>query len=376
MTYDVAVIGLGGMGSAIASACVRRGYATLGIEQFGPANDRGSSHGKTRIVRQAYFEHDSYVPLLLEAYRLWEELERESGRNLLEKTGVLLVGSPDDPILSRSLESARRHALDVEPLSARDIASHFPMTQPRDNEAGVLERAGGVVFPELTVSTYIERATKDGADLRFRAAMHGWERRGGRIAVRFGDGETAEARRLVLALGAWFANESLDAVPVHIQRNVQVWFEPRGRGFGPGVCPSFLVSRPDAAAVFYGMPDFGGGVKAAFHKYGSIVRDPSAFSRSTGDDDVVELRSALNDWMPGSAGRVLAADPCMYSLTPDEHFAIGFPRGVDDVIVAGGFSGHGFKFVPVVGEIVADLVAAGVTNHEIGFLSPDRFLSP
>ncbi|HEY7980912.1 MAG TPA: N-methyl-L-tryptophan oxidase [Candidatus Eremiobacteraceae bacterium] len=374
MIYDVVVVGLGVMGSSIAASCARRGRTVLGIERFWPVHDRGASHGKTRLIRQAYFEHVAYVPLVLRSYALWRELEARSGEHLMTITGLLLAGKESTKVIAGSRRSAEQHGLPVEYLTASDIARRFPMTRPHADEVGVFEREGGVIFPELAVHALLRVAADAGAQMRFGVRVTDWHRTGtGGLRVAIDDGTAVEAKQVVLSVGPWL--ESMTAqtgIPLKVQRNVQAWFAPRTPEFTADRFPAFLLDREGFPNIIYGFPDLGDGVKAAFHSRGSFTK-PDQLERGISEDDIVPIQTALAGWLPDAGQTFLNAKACMYTLTPDEHFAIGRHPADADVIVAGGFSGHGFKFAPVVGEIVSELLFDGSSRFDIAFLSPDRF---
>jgi sarcosine oxidase len=372
--FDVAVVGVGGMGSAALAHCAARGAKVIGIEQFEIAHDRGSSHGKSRMIRKAYFENQAYVPLVLRAYELWRELERDAGEELLRITGVLAVGQEDSTIVQRTRRTATDCDLPLEQLSRREIASRYPTLKLLPGESGVLETDGGVLDPERAVAAHARLARTRGAELRCGVSLLNWEPTSAGFALRLSDGSQVETRTLVLTLGPWFKTmlESL-SVPTLVQRNVQVWFSPAHDAYRAGRFPSFLLDRPGLPAPLYGFPDFGDGMKAAFHGYGDDT-DAERVRRTIDESrDVAPLAAALEDWMPGAAHRVVAAKSCLYTLTPDHDFVIDRHPEHPNLLMCGGFSGHGFKFAPVIGEIAADLVLDGGTRHEIGFFSLERF---
>lgn len=374
MTYDVIVVGLGVMGSSIVSNCARRGMRVLGLERFWPVHDQGASHGKTRLIRQAYFEHVAYVPLVLRSYELWRDLEARTGKHLMTITGLLLAGKESTNVIAGSRRSAERHDLPVEYLTAADIIRRFPIARPRAEEVGIFEREGGIIFPERAVHAFLGSAADAGAQMRFGVRVTDWHRTGPRaLRVALDDGSYVEAEHVVLSVGPWF--ESIAAqtgIPLKVQRNVQAWFAPRSAQFTADRCPAFLLDRDGLPNVIYGMPDFGDGVKAAFHSRGVYTR-PDALERSISESDIIPIQTALEDWLPGASQTFRSAKACMYALTPDEHFAIGRHPADDGIVLAGGFSGHGFKFAPVVGEIVTELLLDGASRLDIGFLSPARF---
>lgn len=374
MRYDVAIVGLGGMGSAALAHCASRGMKVVGFERFSPAHDRGASHGRTRIIRQAYFEGAAYVPLLRRAYELWDALEQRTGRHLRARIGGLFVGTPDRAVVAGTLASALEHGLPHEVLGGSELRRRYPQLRVRDDEVGVFEAVAGALFPEDCVLAHLEAAADDGAEARFGVEVERWEIRGpGRVAVHAA-GATVEARRLVVCAGAWFSRLIDDAgVALSIERNVQLWFAPSVPSeVDPKRLPIFAVERAEWPQMFYGFPDFGDGVKCAFHHSGDFA-DPDSLQREARSDEIARADAALREWLPAAAGSLRATRACTYALTADEHFVIGFHPNAPEVILAGGFSGHGFKFCPVVGEIVAQLADTGGTVHDIAMFAPARF---
>ncbi len=374
MVYDVAVVGLGGIGSAALAHCAARGLACVGIEQFGPAHDLGSSHGKSRLIRKAYFEEPAYVPLLERSYDLWRALEAKTGAELLRITGLLTVGQAESQIITGTQGAARKHGLALESLDREEVHLRYPMLELWPDEVALFEADGGVIHPEHSVIAHQRLAQTHGAEIAFGVAMERWRAIDGGFEIFLADGSRIRARKLVLTLGPWFKQtlESL-GIPIRIQRNVQAWFTARTRAYDAGVFPAFLVERKNLPAPLYGVPDFGDGLKAAFHGFG-VLTDAQEIDREIEEGrDLEPLVRAMEGWMPDSTATPRGATACMYTLTPDEHFVLDRHPQHRDLILCGGFSGHGFKFAPVIGEIVADLASDGGTKHEIGFLSLRRF---
>ena len=371
--YDVIVVGLGGMGSAAAYHLARRRRRVLGLERFTPAHDRGSSHGGSRIIRQAYFEDPAYVPLVLRAYELWRDLERSADTRLLTVTGVLMIGPADSEAVSGSVRSARQWGLDHDLLDAAELRQRFPLFASDSGTVALYEPEAGVLRPEAAVAAHLRLAADAGAELRFSEPVLAWEAdEGGGVTVTTATG-AARAEGLVVCPGAW-APELLAGlgVPLANERQVQFWFEPVGGvdPFLPGRHPAWLWD--DGDGVPYGLPALdgpGGGVKVAFHRRG-LPCTPDALDRDVSAAEVEDIAAALRRRIPSLAGRFLRAVPCMYTNTPDDHFVIGAHPHRPQVVVACGFCGHGFKFAPVIGEIVADLVTSGATAHPIGLFDP------
>ena len=375
MTYDVIVAGLGGMGSAAAYQLSGRGQRILGLEKFSPAHDKGSSHGRSRIIRQAYFEGAEYVPLLLRAYELWEQLEEETGQELMTLTGGLMIGREDGALVSGSVQSADEHDLPYELLDAGEIRARFPAYAPDPETVALYEEKAGFVRPEETVRAHLDRAGSLGADLRFEEPALSWEASEEGVRVET-PGGSYEAERLVISPGAW-APQLLADLGLHLEvtRQVMFWFEP-ANGLDPFLPDRFpiFIWEPDDGNMFYGFPaqDDDRGVKAAFFRAGGVPTTPETIDREVRQGEIDFLRGYLAEHIPELAGRCRDARACMYTNTPDEHFVISPHPEHPQVTVACGFSGHGYKFCSVVGEILADLATEGSTRHPIGFFSPAR----
>ena len=376
--YDVVVIGLGGMGSSTAHELARRGKKVLGLEQHAPGHDRGSSHGGSRLIRQAYFEDPAYVPLVLRAYELWERLERETGRDLMTLCGGLMLGQTGSTVLEGSLRSAREHDLPCEVLEAEDVRRRFPALAPARGTVALYEAVAGFIDPASAMNAQLERSASLGAELRFEEPVVSWE------AADSGDGvrvETPagvyEAERLVLTSGAWTPKLLVDLdLPLEPERRVICWFEPEGDAepFLPGNFPVFIW-EPEDGNTFTCFPLVAGerGVKTVFFRAGGLPCDPDTLDRHVRDEEVGFLRGYMEEYVPALAGRCLATEVCMYTNTPDEHFVIDLHPNHPQVSFASPCSGHGYKFATVVAEILADLATGGVTRHPIEMFSSSRF---
>lgn len=378
-SYDVIVLGLGGMGSAAAAHLAARGRKVLGLEQFTAPHDRGSSHGHTRVIRQAYFEHPAYVPLLLRAYELWRELEQVTGRQLLLLPGGLMMGAPGSEVVAGSLRSARQHGLPHDELDAREIRRRFPQFQITDDTVALFERAAGLVFCERAVSAHLEWAARAGAELRFEEPVLAWRATpggGGTVTTAKG---SYTAEQLIITPGPWAPELLADlGVPLVVERQVLFWFQPPEgvAPFLPERFPIYIWEHPSGATP-YGFPAVdgeAGGVKiACYRKAVPEPCTPETVDRRIRDDDVAAMRTAMRGLLPRLDGPLLKAATCLYTLTPDLNFVIGTHPAHPQVQIAAGFSGHGFKFCSVVGELLADLATTGRTRHELGLFAPDRF---
>jgi sarcosine oxidase len=374
--YDVIVAGLGGMGSAAAYQLAGRGRRVLGLERYTPAHDRGSSHGQSRIIRQAYFEDPSYVPLLLRAYELWERLERETGDNLMTLTGGLMIGPPDSRTFTGSIATADEYGLPYEVYDAAELKHRYPVFEPTENTVALFEAKAGFVRPEAAVKAHLDRATAMGADLKFGEEILTWEPTASGVLVETASG-TYEAGRLIVTAGAWAPKLLADlGLPLEVTRQILFWFDPVG-GVEPFLSNRFpvFIWEPEDGNSFYSIPAHDGpegGVKVAFFRADGKPADPDTIDREVHDEEIDFIRSYLAKYVPALDGQLLYARTCMYTNTPDEHFVISAHPEHPQVAIAAGFSGHGFKFCGVVGEILADLVTEGETNHPIDLFSPTR----
>ena len=366
------------MGSAAAYHLASRGKRVLGIEQFAPAHDKGSSHGGSRIIRQAYYEHPAYVPLVLRAYELWEQLEHDSASDLLRITGGLAIGPPGSEVVQGTIASANAHDLAYEVLDSGQLRRRYPVLNPRPNETAVYEMRAGFLRPEACVRAHLAEAASHGADLHFEECVQEWSASSSRDGVRVVTTKgTYKADHLVIAPGAWAPDllHELE-IPFDIRRHVMCWFHPvaNAESFLPERFPIYLWEI-DSEHVFYGFPAIDGsegGVKVAMHTGGDRCT-PANIERLISDRDFEELRVPLSRLIPSLNGSVVNAATCMYTLTPDEHFILSLHPDHPQVAIAAGFSGHGFKFTSVIGEVLAELAIDGKTRHPIALFAPERF---
>lgn len=365
-THDVAIVGLGAMGSAAAFELSRRGVDVVGFDRFAPPHAFGSSHGDSRIIREAYFEDPVYVPMVQRAFELWLELQRRSGTALLEQTGGVMIGAPGSALVEGARRSAQVHGLEHAMLSAADIRARFPVLNPEPGMVGVWEARAGVLAPEACVAAHLALARDYGATLRFNEPVDDWRAETGHIAVFTGLGRY-RARQLVISAGAWVASLLPGLrVPFSIERQVLHWFEPvdEAASFAPQRCPVHLWQF-DGDRFFYGFPDKGAGVKLAFH-HGGEATTADRVRRDVTPADIDGIRAAVRRFVPSADGRLLDSVVCLYTNTPDEHFWIDRHPGQPNVLVASPCSGHGFKFAPVIGEILADLVEGRPARFDLG----------
>jgi len=369
---EVIIVGLGAMGSACAFHLARRGKRVLGLDRFEPPHAFGSSHGQTRIIREAYFEHPLYVPLVQRAYELWAELERVSGRSLFRETGGLMIGKPDSAVVSGATQSARAHSLPHELLSADQVRSRFPALHPTDDMVAVWEPRAGILFPEICLEAHLTLARNRGAELHTEEQVLNWEGDGAGVRVITSKG-SYQAGQLVLTAGSWM--QSLLAglkLPLVVERQVQFWFEPkRPDEFRPEHCPIHIWEHAPGR-FFYGFPDLGVGVKVARHHEGESA-DPDSLNRAVRPEDIEAMRAVVRQFLPDADGPLRSAMVCMYSNTPDGHFFIDWHPRNPRVLIASPCSGHGFKFSSVIGEVLANLLTAEPMQFDLS-LFRNRFL--
>ena len=368
--FDAIVIGIGGMGSAALYHLAKRGWKALGIEQFAVPHEMGSSHGLTRIIRLAYYEDPSYVPLLRRAYELWDQLEVESGQKLFYQTGSIDMGPEDSDVFAGSLQSCLEHGLEYEVLNSRQLSERFPGYRLPGETMAVYQPQGGLLVPEGCISAYARLAQKHGACLHTGERVTGWEvLNDGRLSVRTDRGQYS-ADKLVVCGGAW-AYKLLPelqgkAVP---ERQVLIWLRAKQPAlFAPDRFPVWNALVDEGR--YYGFPEFNPtgttpGMKFGRWHHREETCDPDVVDRDTYPEDEALLRQFAERYFPAGAGETLRMSACMFTNTLDEHWVLDTLPGLPQVSMAAGFSGHGFKMASVIGEIMADLAQNGSTRHDI-----------
>jgi sarcosine oxidase len=376
--FDAIVIGLGGMGSASLYQLARRGLTVLGLEQFSVPHAFGSSHGLTRIIRLAYFESPSYVPLVRRAYELWLELERNVDTRLFHRTGSVDAGWESSRTVQGSLEACREHGLPFELLDAASANRRWPGYQLDAGMVALFQPQGGFLTPEACVRAYVRRAIENGAQVHEQEQVVSWQPTPDGVEVRTAHA-TYRAARLVITTGPWArhlvpALQNL-AVP---ERQVVMWTAVEDEAlFEPDRFPVFnLQASHDLSERYYGYPTHGRpGFKIGKYHHRRERGEPDALRRDTNAEDEELLRVAIRRFFPQANGRTLATETCLFTNTPDEHFILDRHPDAGHVAIAAGFSGHGFKFCSVVGEIMADLVTEGGSNFDLTMFGAGRFAS-
>lgn len=376
--FDVIVLGVGGFGSGTLFHLARRGLKVLGVDRFGAAHDRGSSHGETRIIRKAYFEHPDYVPLLLRAYDLWGELEAESQRQLFWQCGLMLAGLPNSEAIAGARLSAKQHSLSIENLSADAASQRWPGFRVPDEFDVVFEPEAGFLKVEDCVQTHLDRAVAHGACLQLNDPIVSWSATDREVRVRTSSGEFI-GRSLVITAGAWAASVMADLnLPLQVLRKPIFWHETTTADYSlANGMPTFYFEMPDtlggSARSFYGFPSIDGRtLKVAEHSGGKLVADPLLVDRECHDEDSQPIAQFVQTCLPNVSPQAARHSVCLYTITPDRHFVIDQHPQHSNVVFGCGFSGHGFKFTSVLGQALADLVIAGRTDLPIGFLGLSR----
>lgn len=366
----VAVLGVGGMGSAVCRALAKRGHRVYGLEQFDIAHALGSSHGESRLIRRAYFEHPDYVPLLNRAYALWDEVEQESGKHIFHRTGLLLVGPRGaSKVLDGAKQSAELHGIPIETFDSETARARYPLLKFGGDDEALLESDAGYLEVERAVATQAALAVRDGAEIRTGAKVTGWRADAHGVDVDV-SGSRLRVDRLVITSGAW-ARDLLGelGVPLSVHRNLLFWYSAPD-WYAKGSCWAY-ERGPN---FFYGFPKHSAyGVKIANHVPGRPLERPEDLSTKGWEADEGVVRQFLRETLPELAWPPSKVAACIYELSPDQHFVLDKHPAHPNVVVGAGFSGHGFKFSPVVGEALADLADSGSTKLPIGFLGLGRF---
>jgi sarcosine oxidase len=373
--YDVAVVGLGAMGSAALSALALRGRRVIGIDRFKPGHQLGSSYGESRIIRMAYYEDPVYVPLLRLAYEAWGRLESRSGERVLTITGILEAGIEGSELVEGSMRSAREHDIPHEVLLPRQVNARFPAFSIPPDWHCVFQPDAGILQPEKAINLFVKSASELGATIALGVRVVGVAPVGDHVEVHLESGETIEAGSAVLAAGPWIQELVPDlGSKMRLTRQPLMWFEPRDRQWvKPAAMPVFFFHTPDD--LIYGFPDFqGSGVKAGSHLACGELISADEIRAEVSDDEKARLTRLMSRFIPAAAGRVRQSHVCIYTRSTDEHFVLGLHPNASQIVVASPCSGHGFKFASVFGEVLADLAMTGATDKPIDFFRPSRLI--
>ena len=361
------------MGSAAVYHLAKRGWKVLGLEQYDIPHELGSSHGYSRMIRYTLQEHPSYVPLVRRAYELWRRLEEAAGEQLLVTTGSVRAGPPESPFFQGARHACDLHDIPYEILTAQEINTRFPGYQFPEEISSIFQPDGGFLLPERCIVNHVAAAKEAGAVVHDRETVLDWEPEGEGVRVRT-DRDTYTAGRLVVTAGAWAAKMAPQVAKYAVpERQVLGWFQTeRPELFRPESFPVFGVLSEEGR--YYGFPSYtipGFKIGRSHHLQQQV--DPDRMDRDVHAEDEEILRSFISRYFPLAAGPALTLKTCMFTNTPDEHFIIDVLPSHPQVSVAAGFSGHGFKFASVIGEIMADLAQHGETSHDIGLFRLARF---
>jgi sarcosine oxidase len=372
--YDSILAGLGAVGSSAAFHLAKRGNRVLGLDRFAPPHTLGSSHGKSRIIREAYFENPLYVPLVRRAYECWAALEAESGCKLFTQTGGLMIGGPESSVVTGARASAVAHGLPHEELTAGELRRRVPAFHPASDEVAIWEPRAGILAPEAAIVAQLSLARAHGAELRFNEPMLDWSATDSGVSVKTAGG-TFQAARLVIAAGSWVGQFVPELAPVlTVERNAVYWFDPvqPTASFSADHFPIFIHEFAPGRA-WYGFPDVGDGIKVALHHQGEIT-DADSVRRTVTDDEIAVIRSLLERFLPEANGTLRATTVCLYTNTPDDHFILDRHPAHGSVVIASPCSGHGFKFSSAIGEVIADLVTDRAPRFDLQPFQVGRLL--
>ncbi len=379
MIYDAAVIGAGAMGSAALWRCSMRGAKVIGFEQFYPGNDKGSSYGESRMIHAVSFADPYYTPFVLQSMHIWRELEDVCGLSLVRSNGALITATADSVFLQKTEQSAQEHQVPYTLLTSVEHNTKYPQRIVRDNEITLYEKNAGFALPEACIVNMAEQALLHGADIRSGAKVTNiaWKTD---TAVISAEHTEFKARRVIFCAGAWTKWLIPDLhLPLEVERQVQFWTLPcraedaePGGDFAPEQFPVFLHEyAPDS--LMFGYPSLDSRtIKLVARQTGQITH-PDMLDRIAHQEDAEVVTAYINTFLPGLIPEPLNAKVCMYTNTPDKRFILGAPNAYPTAILLAGFSGLGFKFAPIFGDIAADLALTGATAWDISQFSPDRF---
>ncbi|MDA4136590.1 MAG: N-methyl-L-tryptophan oxidase [Thaumarchaeota archaeon] len=371
--YDVIVAGVGGMGSSITYHLAEKGLKTLALERYELNHANGSSHGETRGMRTAYYEHPGYLPLINRALQLWVDLQKKTEKPIIRMTGGVAIGNPEGTLVGGQIAAAKKHRFPHEVLSPGEANDRFQCFHVSKDELCFYTPGSGILWPENSITIHAKLAEEEGAELHFDEPLVKWREKDGKVFVSTKKGEYS-ADKLVFSTGAWLPQLVAEVkLPLTVERQVLFWFKPvrMKEAFGPDRMPAFNWQEADGR-IFYGVANVGSGVKVARH-HGGKTTTPQRVSRKVTKADGVEPSGLVRIGFPNLDPNPAAGRVCLYTNAPDNRFVIDFYPGSKNVIIASPCSGHGFKFSTVVGEVVAELALKGRSKYDLGFVSIARF---
>ena len=372
--YDVIIIGLGAMGSAASYYLSKNGVKVLGLDTYEPPHKLGSSHGHTRVIREAYHEGTSYVPIVKRAYELWNELDHEIEDKLILEYGGMYLGD-DGKYLSDAKKSAKKYDIPIKEFSSKEIKEKYNILNPPNNFKGLLEYRSGAVFPEKAISNFLSKSINNGSSHNYNEKVIGWEKQSKFYKVET-DKNNYFAEKLIFSSGAWIKNlvPSLK-LPVKIERQVLFWFDPikDKDKFHYSNMPNTGWDL-DNGMEFYTQPNIENkGFKVAMHHNGKFISE-NDLNRESNPDDLSIVKNFLEEYIPLANGKLIDSRVCVYTNTPDLDFIIDFYPNDENLIICSPCSGHGFKFTPAIGEICSELVINNGTNYDLSEFSIKRLM--
>ena len=375
--YDVIVIGVGSMGSSACYQIAKQGHSVLGLEQFDIPHEMGSHTGQSRIIRKAYFEHPNYVPLLERAYENWQSLEQEISNQIYFKTGLLYFGPSNHMIIKGTQKSATKYGIEVNKLSQKDQLEKFPQFKIPESYTNLMEVDAGFITPERAILSFTKQALKYKAVIHTKEKTLEWSKKDGMIQVKTNK-QTYKCKKLVLTTGAWTSKFS-NVKNLEVTRQIMAWAQPENLNmFELNNFPCWTFADP-SKGFYYGFPSlptssFGEpiGLKFAHYTNGTLS-DPDIVNKNVSKEEEKILVKAIKKFIPKGVETINSMKTCLHTYSPDEDFILDFYNNNKDIVIAAGFSGHGFKFASVIGEILSELVTKGKSIHPINFLNANRF---
>lgn len=367
--FDVIIIGTGAMGSSASHYLSDNNLKVLAIDQFTPPHNNGSSHGETRIIRSSYYEHESYVPLIKESFKLWNDLQKKTDLPILEMTGGLMIGKENSELFEGSKTSAELHNLNHKIISNKDIKENFPQFITNNNELALLEKDAGILFPENCIKTFLDNSN---IDFAFNEKVIQINQNKSNIEI-ITDKNNYKTKKLIISAGAWI-NKLLPELnlPIKIERQVLFWFKTNNNKFSKEKFPIFLYEY-EKDKIFYGFPDIGNGFKVAFHQTNNFI-DPDLIEKEVNNKEIDKIKNTLKEFMNLDSFDILKTDVCMYTKTQDTHFIIDYYPDNKNIIIASPCSGHGFKFASVIGKILSDMCIGNKINFDLNLFKISRFI--
>jgi sarcosine oxidase len=366
--FDAVVIGLGAMGSAAIYHLARRGARVAGFDAYTPPHALGSSHGETRMIREAYYEDARYVPLVRRAYDLWHDLERDANAQLIVETGGVFAGPPQAELIAGIERAGREHNIAIERLSGASLTARAPWLSLLPTMAAIAEARAGFLYPERCVHAHLRLAEDAGAEIHAEEPVVRWRADGDGVVVETKRGSYAAARAILCAgagMGEWLTEAGVHAT---VTRQAMFWFH---RGKSAAAPDGVWAIQIDEQRLLYGFPDVGGGLKASIH-YGGATTTWQSVDRVVNREEAGETAALCARYLPGVHGDLMRAVACVYTNTPDLHFVIDAHPAHANVFVVSACSGHGFKFASAIGEAASQWALDGRPTLDLSLFSLDR----